>query len=223
MDSKNPYLKKKIALIIFIACLYQIVAISTASPVEEPYLKINFVDIDYPIIEPIKSNFTENGMYISEDNKEIRFWKYSAENTYNYHLFTDEQERLLIQACSPDITNVLKYIKQNNFTYDYNDFYTVHPSTWDGDWYDQIIEIDENWYLASYDFVFTPHPLIDNTAITFIVLTLVFFALAGLFVYKYKKTKSKKILAEIIILIIIGIILLILAIFWIWGNTQVAT
>jgi hypothetical protein len=196
---------------------------ATPASVEDPYLKIHLGTdgLDYSIIEPHSRNLSDQGIQVIESQEVIWFFFYCSEKPYNYHLFTEEQELLLIQTCSPNITSILNYIKENNFTYDYNDFYTTHPSNWGGDWYDSIIEIDENWYLTSYNFEFTPHPLVDNTAIAFIILTLIFFAFAGYFIYKFKKTKSKKMLAGLIISIILAIILLSLTILWIWSNTQI--
>ena len=195
-------------------------AISIADTMEEPYIKIHYreMDVDDVILEQNIDNFTS--IYLSGDTI-IWYFVYGAE-PYNYHNLTYEEEQILTQAFKTNITNVLNYIKNNNFIEDYNDFYPYNPLEFDLDWYDSIIQIDENWYLASYTREFTPHPIIDSFAILLIILTSIAFASIGFLTWKYKKTKSKKILAILIVNLIVGIFILYLTIIWIYSNTLIA-
>ena len=218
---EKNYRSVVIFLLIFSMFLAFNISINSA-PITSPYLKIHYNknDINYSILEPHIENFTKNYLIFSEKDNELWFAVYYNFNqSYFYAYFTDEQEQLLIQAFTKNITNVLNYIKENNFTRDYNDFYTYNPS--DFHKYDSIIQIDETWYLASYNLKFTPYPLLDNIAILFIFLTALGFIGTGLFGWKYKKTKSKMILVGLVILLIIAIFLLSLTLTWIYVNTLI--
>jgi len=158
--------------------------------------------------ENLKTSFSS--IYIDEGVIwfNLDYVRFNNETVYQVYI-TENITDFLIQACEPDVTPVLDYLKENNFTADYNHFYAYKPSG------ENVKKINDKWYLeySSFslrktDFVDYVYGFLICSFLTPIVLaeflgvilafslfdTLIFLVLIGFFlilIYFNKDSKNK--------------------------------